>query len=106
MSGVKKGDFLIFGIIFALFIVLFAVFLPRGGGKEVVVRQNNAEVYRLPLSDSRTVSLSGNVIEISGGEVKMKNADCKNQICVRHAPISRRGETVVCLPNGVTVSIE
>ena len=49
----KKGDFLIFGIIFALFIVLFAVFLPRGGGKEVVVRQNNAEVYRLPLSDSK-----------------------------------------------------
>lgn len=102
----KKGDFFIFGTIFALFIFLLAVFLPRGGGNEVVVKKNNTEAYRVSLSENQTLELSGNVIEISDGKVKMKSADCKNRICVRHAAISRRGEAIVCLPNGVTVSIE
>lgn len=102
----KKGDFFIFGIILLAAAVLFAVFKPEGTGKNVVIKENGELICSIPLSENKTVELSGNTIEISEGEVKMKSADCKNQICVHHAPISRHGETILCAPNGVTVTVE
>jgi len=42
---------------------------------------------------------------INKGEVYMESADCPNQICVHHSRISRKGETIVCLPNRVVIEI-
>ena len=35
----------------------------------------------------------------------MKEADCPDQICVRHKAISKSGESIVCLPHKVVVEI-
>lgn len=102
----KKGDFFVFGIIAALSVLLFAVTAPRENGKTVVIKENGETVYSARLSLDKTVELSGNTVEISNGRVKMKSADCKNQICVHHTAISRKGETVICLPNRVSVTVE
>lgn len=102
----KKGDFLIYGLIFLLAVLLAAAFMPGKQGKAVVIKQNNETVCRVLLEENRTVELSENIIEISDGSVKMKSARCKNQVCVHHLPISRQGETIACLPNGVTVTVE
>ena len=45
------------------------------------------------------------VLIIKEGEAYMQEADCPNQICVRHSPISHKGETIVCLPNRVIIEI-
>ena len=42
---------------------------------------------------------------IENGKVKMKEADCPDQICVHHRAISKNRETIVCLPNKVVVEI-
>ncbi len=47
-----------------------------------------------------------NVVEIKGGSVKVTEASCKNQVCVRHGAISKSGESIVCLPNRLVVRIE
>ena len=36
----------------------------------------------------------------------MKSADCPDQICVHQRAISKNGESIICLPNKVVVSIE
>lgn len=46
-----------------------------------------------------------NVVKISGGEVSVTEASCKNQVCVKHGSISHTGETIVCLPNRLVVRI-
>lgn len=46
-----------------------------------------------------------NTISISGGRVEVESADCANQVCVEHAPISRVGEQIVCLPHGLVVEV-
>ncbi len=46
-----------------------------------------------------------NVLIIENGEANMYEADCPDQICVDHIPISKNGETIVCLPNKVVVTI-
>ncbi len=47
-----------------------------------------------------------NVVKISGGKVTMESANCKNQVCVHHSPVSRTGESIVCLPHKIVVSIK
>ena len=44
-------------------------------------------------------------IVIENREVKMKEADCPDQICVHHRAISKNKETIVCLPNKVVIEI-
>ena len=36
----------------------------------------------------------------------MEWADCPDQICVSHRKISRDGESIICLPNQVVVTIQ
>ena len=36
----------------------------------------------------------------------MEWADCPDQICVNHRPVSRNGESIICLPNEVVVSVK
>lgn len=45
------------------------------------------------------------VLIIKEGEAYMQEADCPNQICVHHSPISHKGESIVCLPNRVIIEI-
>ena len=47
-----------------------------------------------------------NTVEIKSGSVSVTDASCRNQVCVRHGAISRPGESIVCLPNRLVVTIE
>lgn len=46
-----------------------------------------------------------NLISVRDGSVSMEAADCRDQICVRHKPISKAGESVICLPHRLIVEI-
>ena len=47
-----------------------------------------------------------NLISVIDGTVIMETADCKDQICVHHKPISSKGESIICLPHRLVVEIE
>ena len=74
--------------------------------KRVVVKENGVEVYSGSLYKDKTVALSGNTVVIENGEVYMKDADCKNRVCVKQGIIVKTGESIVCLPNRVTAEIK
>lgn len=46
-----------------------------------------------------------NLLSVSGSEVSMEAADCRDQICVRHRPISTGGESIICLPHRLAVEM-
>ena len=77
-----------------------AVTLPAG------TAENGLEICRLPLDrDCRYSIGSENIIEISGGSVRMIYADCPDKICVRTGAISRSGQSIVCAPHRVVITI-
>lgn len=47
-----------------------------------------------------------NILVIKGGKAYISEADCTEQICVKHNAISKTGETIVCLPHGLVIEIE
>lgn len=47
-----------------------------------------------------------NLIELGDEEVRVIEADCRDQIDVKQGYISRIGETIVCLPNKMVIEIK
>lgn len=82
-------------------------------GAYVSVKINGAETARYALSEDREqVITTGqaqdqtNVLVIQGGVAEIRSANCPDQICAHHRPISQTGETIVCLPHKVVVAVE
>lgn len=85
----------------------------------VVVCQTKDGFYRcdaLSKDASYTVETEGtgsgddadggtNVVRIENGTVEVESANCANQVCVEHDPISEAGEQIVCLPHGLVVQV-
>ena len=46
-----------------------------------------------------------NTVVVSNKEVYVESADCPDQICVDHAHIMYEGETIVCLPHRLIITI-
>ena len=46
-----------------------------------------------------------NLLSVTDGKVRMEAADCRDQICVRHRPVSDSGESIICLPHRFVVEI-
>jgi hypothetical protein len=95
------------------FLISFAIagiFASRealSGGSDVIIEVAGKPVYTLPLDFDRSLSVEGpygdTLIEIQGGKVRVKEAHCRNQICVREGWVSRGA--IVCLPNKLVIIV-
>ncbi|MBS4217417.1 NusG domain II-containing protein [Bacillus sp. FJAT-49711] len=47
-----------------------------------------------------------NVIEVKNDHIRIKSANCSDQICVRTRAISKPGQTIVCLPHKLVIEIK
>jgi len=106
----QKNDIL---LVCALLLLSCAVWgllrLTHARGGEAVVTVDGETVAVLSLS-SDAVFTAGegdfrNVIEVSGGRVRITDADCPDRLCVQQGWISRDGESIVCLPHRLIVTV-
>lgn len=103
----KRNDIIIFisVIVIAALALVIRLLTASDTANTVIITQNDEEVFKGSLYENKIITLEGNTIEIKDGTVDMIDADCKNQICVDHKPISKNGESIICLPNKVIVEI-
>ena len=106
-------DLLLVALVLLIALSLYLVFILAGEeGEWVVIRSGNEEISRHPLREDAQFTVgdeSGtayNTVVISGGEVRVTEAGCPDKICKNHRPISKSGETIVCLPNKLVVAVE
>lgn len=90
--------------------ILFLYTRPAAADGEVEVSVDGEVVMTLPLSEDTKVMISGfdggeNLLVISDGKAEIESASCPDGVCVRHYAISRDGESIICLPNRVVVTI-
>ena len=65
----------------------------------------------LPLDTDTDYIVTGtdgatNTVRIRGGRVSVCAASCPDGLCVRHRAVSRAGESIICLPNRVVVTVD
>lgn len=92
-------------------LLLFGSFRSSGNDSSdlrLVIR-TPTETLTYPLSTDRTVTVSsGNItltVEIRDGRARVSDSDCPDKICQRTGWISRKGETVICAPAAVRLTI-
>ena len=103
----KKADVKLIICLAAVGIIsLAAVLFCTQNGKTVIITQDGVEVYNGSLSEDKMIDLETNLIEIQNGKVSVKEANCKNQICVNHKKIYKKGELISCIPNKILIVVE
>lgn len=112
---IRKNDSILIGVLVLVAVLLFAgirFWQGKATAEAVAVVTVDGEVYgRYPLSIDTVERLelpdgTYNVLEIRDGRADITEASCPDGICVKHLPICRRGESIVCLPNRVVVEVE
>lgn len=109
----KKGDLLFLVIVL---IGLFIFLLVRFGNfsaeaRNVEVKVDGTTKLKAPLKQSTAriysvVSSEGSLSFIIDKErVYVLESTCKDKLCIKEGAISRVGESVICLPNRITISI-
>lgn len=81
---------------------------PRqGAAVEISVGGRVTETLPLDRDARRLIQGEGGVnqLVIEGGQVRIVEADCPDALCVRHAAISRPGQSILCLPHRVAVTV-
>lgn len=97
----------LFFILIAIAAMMFFWGQIRENGATAVVTVDGEERYRCSLFIEKEIEIDDtNTLVIKDGAADMISADCPDQICVKHNPISKAGETIICLPNKVVVTIE
>lgn len=90
--------------------VYLFVFRPHGDAVRVTVDGELYGTYSLSQAvivdiDSGENRENGNRLVIRDGKAFVESATCPDGICVSHRPIFRDGESIVCLPNRVVVTV-
>ena len=109
-----RNDLIFIGALLAVLALLALLLYLLGGEGERVVVTVDGEVYATyPLSENVEVDIrtgaSGeqvNRLVIRDGKAFVETATCPDGICAAHHPISRDGESIICLPHKVVVAVE
>lgn len=110
IKQVTVHDILLAAGVLMAALLLFAVFgSGKGHGRMVTVTVDGTFYGSWSLYEDREIRIgrgeSANVLRIRDGQADMIRADCPDQICVRHKPVNKEGETIVCLPHKVVVTV-
>lgn len=85
-------------------------FISSGGDAAVQIVEAGTVIQEYPLKEDRIVLLGNedadyNILEIKDGKASMIEADCPDELCVRQKPVSRPGESIVCVPHKLVIQI-
>ena len=108
---IKIGD--IVAILIVLLLTAIIAFLPVvKHAKYVVITVDGKEYakYNLVPDTKETLKISTefgqNTIVIEDGKVLVSNSSCKNKIEISAGAISKAGQSLVCSPNRLVITIE
>lgn len=108
-SLVSRSDWAFVAAMAAVAVVAAALLWSAGAGTRVVFRLHGRIVEERSLLDDGDVVISGeysNVFRIEDGTVRVVETDCPNHQCERTGRISRAGQSIACVPNEATATIE
>lgn len=109
----RRNDVILIAIIIVVALLLglyLQLFKPAGDTVEVTV---DGKLYgRYSLSEELTEDIHTNFdgqqlnrLIIKDGKAYIGEASCPDGICAAHRPIYRDGESIICLPNRVVVTV-
>lgn len=113
LKKLKLGDFF---IIVVLLIISFTPFYMLHNQEKAddqiigIVKINNREVKRLSLAKDQKWRYQKNgkinIVQIKKHKIRVIDANCKDQVCVKEGWKSESGDTIVCLPHKFLIELK
>lgn len=122
---IKRWDIIITLVLVLLSFLPIAIFSNQQAEKTNAIQSNNAvnvAVISVNNQEVRRITLTGNkgtdvfdvfssdgdynTVEVKDEHIRIKGANCADQVCVQFGFLSRPGETAVCLPHQFIIEIE
>lgn len=107
----RKNDLILIGLLVGVLLIIVVILAITGtGGNTVVVSVDGKVTESFPLSEDRTYLIEGynggtNTLVIQDGSAYVKDSSCPDHLCEHMGKINLVGQSVICLPNRVTVEI-
>lgn len=109
----KKADFILIACVIAIAgIAFFIVYGLNSSSGNYVQIEVDSQVYKVvSLNEDTTIEIESdnggtNTLVVKDGYAKMTEANCPDGICKNYKKISKTGESIICLPHKVIVTIE
>lgn len=86
---------------------LWLIFKPHGQTVQII--QDGKVLYTIDLekSEDRTIEIeyqgSKNIIQIQDHQIRVMDAECPNQTCVKMGELKSSAAPIVCLPNKLVI---
>ena len=102
-------------VIAAVAVLLVAAILlwhpwQRSDAGETLVIVTPDETFEYALSENHTLEIESRgvhlCIEIADGKAFVRESDCPDGVCVASASVSKTGETIICAPAGVSITVK
>lgn len=110
---IGKND-IVFLIIVAILLLLSVIgfrLFHRSRGDYILVEYDGEEIDRISLDQDveKEILLENgtcyNVIQVKEHRAYVTDANCPDELCVHQRGISRDGETIVCLPHRLVITV-
>lgn len=108
---ITKTDFILPGsVLLVAGLLLCFLQLTAHQGSWVVVSFHGEEYGRYSLNEDARIPLQnargeGNLLIIEDETARIEEADCPDGLCVQQGRISRGGESIICLPHELVISV-
>ncbi len=107
----KKLDVVVIAAILACALIAFGIIAVLQSDADVVrVYVDNTLYAELPLNKDAELRIETekgfNLLFVESGRAYIKDADCRDRICINTGKIGELTGSIVCLPHGVVVVIE
>ena len=108
--SIKKADIILFIVLLALGLgSTFLIKTDAGENAQVEITVDGQVYMTADLSKKQTLEIETqygkNTVVIEDGRVYVRDADCSGQDCTRFNPISMGGESIMCLPHRLVITI-
>lgn len=98
-------------IAIAVCFYLYLNFLSPSKGAKVQILVDGEVTQEYDLFSSQKVAIETenggqNMLVIDNGECYLDDANCPDKLCVKQGVISKSGQSIICLPHKVVITIE
>ena len=105
----KKNDFILIVVILMTALAGFGIHSLRKTGEDaqIVIKADGEEYGRYNLNEDQVIKIGDtNILTVTDGKADMTDASCPDKLCVHQKAVSKEGESIICLPNKVIVTVE
>jgi hypothetical protein len=108
---IQRGDWILVAVLLLLGTAgWFTVHIIRAQNPPARIRISaSGQEFELALRDTLLVipgPLGETKVRVENKRVWIEDAPCPNRLCMRQGKISRPGESIICIPNRIVITIE